>query len=67
MQLEPKAPGGIESSEVFETVTVSRQEFLHSPTTLIEQLGSMVEASEIRIVDIKRQRDQLTITFRRLR
>lgn len=67
MRLEPTTSGDVESSEVFETVTVSRQQFMHSPGTLLEQLGAMVEASEIRIVDIKRQRDELTITFRRLR
>jgi hypothetical protein len=56
----------VELSKVFETYTLYRSEFIDR-RAMYAEIKSLVEKSEIKIVDIKRDKDHLTIVFRRLR
>ncbi len=57
---------GMEQTRVFETYTLSRSQLIEWPS-ILGQIRALVEQSEIKIVDIKRHEDRLTIIFRRLR
>lgn len=50
------------STECFEKITLSRSK----EPAAVSDLLSMVRQSQIRIVDIKRHRDELVIVYRRL-
>ena len=52
----------MQSTECFESVTLSRSKEQSAVNELIE----LVRQSQIRIVDIKRHRDELVIVYRRL-
>ncbi len=52
----------MQSTECFERVTLSRSKEQSAVNELIE----LVRQSQIRIVDIKRHRDELVIVYRRL-
>jgi hypothetical protein len=55
----------MEQPHVFERVTLLRDDLIRWPAVLRE-LKSMVETSKIRIVDIRREDDRLTIVYRKL-
>jgi hypothetical protein len=51
-------------SDVFETYTFSRSS--HEGQSILEEFRLLVEQSQIKIVDIKRNKEQLTVVFRRI-
>ncbi|MCL6443327.1 MAG: hypothetical protein K6T83_07715 [Alicyclobacillus sp.] len=51
--------------EVFETLTVSRAELAERPEVL-KEVQQLFAQSKVKIVDIHRERDRLTIVFRRV-
>lgn len=55
----------MEQTHVFERVTLLRDDLVRWPAVLSD-LKSMVETSKIRIVDIRREDDRLTIVYRKL-
>ncbi|MDQ0190830.1 hypothetical protein JI721_00835 [Alicyclobacillus cycloheptanicus] len=54
----------MQAVEVFETYTFARSERAAWPSVL-QQLKSLVAGAEIKVVDIKRDGDELMVTFRR--
>lgn len=55
----------LDQSSVFETVTIAKDDVLLWPE-FMRRVKTMVENSNIKVVDIRRQGDKLTITYRRL-
>ncbi|MCL6442785.1 MAG: hypothetical protein K6T83_04885 [Alicyclobacillus sp.] len=55
----------MEQSHVFETFTVSRSELMDRPSVL-SKIKSLLDRTDIKVVDVKRNHDELTIVFRRL-
>jgi hypothetical protein len=54
----------MEYSSVFETVILSRSDLVCWPAMLNEIRG-LVESSDIKVVDIQRNKEQLIIVFRK--
>lgn len=52
-------------SSVFETYTLSRDQLTEWPTAL-SKIRTQIEKSEIKIVDIRRDGNQLIIVYRKL-
>jgi hypothetical protein len=55
----------MEHSSVFETVILSRSDLVYWPVILNEIRG-LVESSDIKVVDIQRDKEQLIIVYRKL-
>jgi hypothetical protein len=61
----PSAGGTtVEHTSVFETVILSRSDLVHWPV-ILNKVRNLVESSDIKIVDIQRDKEQLIIVFRR--
>lgn len=56
----------LEQSSVFETMTIAKDDGALWPEFL-SRVRAMVESSRIKVVDIRRQGDKLTITYRKVR
>jgi hypothetical protein len=54
----------VDHSSVFETVILSRSDLVHWPV-ILNEVRNLVESSDIKNVDIQRNKDQLIIVFRR--
>ncbi|QQE77711.1 hypothetical protein [Alicyclobacillus sp. SO9] len=50
---------------IFESLTVSRDDFAEKSPTFT-QMKSLIDAVDVKIVHIKRNRDRLTIIFRKI-
>ncbi|GGI97726.1 hypothetical protein GCM10010885_04250 [Alicyclobacillus cellulosilyticus] len=55
----------MDRASVFETITLPRSVLVEWPSKL-KEIRTLMERSEIKIVDIRRERDNLVIVFRRL-
>jgi hypothetical protein len=54
----------VENFNVFETVILSRSDLVHWPA-ILNEIRSLVESSDIKVVDIQRDKEQLIVVFRR--
>jgi hypothetical protein len=54
----------VENFNVFETVILSRSDLIHWPA-ILNEIRSLVESSDIKVVDIQRDKEQLIVVFRR--
>lgn len=50
---------------IFESLTVSRDDFAEK-SPIFTQMKSLIDAANVKIVHIKRNRDHLTIIFRKI-
>ncbi|QSO52579.1 hypothetical protein JZ785_01080 [Alicyclobacillus curvatus] len=55
----------LQQSSVFETMTLAKEDVMQW-AEFMNRVKAMVESSQIKVVDVKRHGDKLTITYRRL-
>ncbi|QSO46171.1 hypothetical protein [Alicyclobacillus mengziensis] len=55
----------LQQSNVFETLTLAKDDVMEW-SEFMNRVKTMVETSQIKVVDVKRHGDKLTITYRRL-